>query len=112
MLFRSAVLLDDNGNVPDIKTTKNRIVVWGISFVVICLFSTALYVSFTAVGLDTIAGVQMRYIMPIVFPALAMMGSGNIKCMLNKGRLAITLLTALSLVSLYEIGIQVIRFYY
>lgn len=107
-----AVLLDDNGNVTDIKTTKNRIVVWGISFVVICLFSTALYVSFTAVGLDTIAGVQMRYIMPIVFPALAMMGSGNIKCMLNKGRLAITLLTALSLVSLYEIGIQVIRFYY
>lgn len=107
-----ALLLDDNGNDTDIRTTKNRIVVWGISFAVICLFSTALYVSFTEVGLDTIAGVQMRYIMPIIFPALAMMGSDNIKCMLNKGRLAITLITSISLVSLYEIGMQVIRFYY
>lgn len=42
------------------------IVIFGIS----CLVATALYVSFTPVGLDGIAGCQPRYLLPLLFPVL------------------------------------------
>ena len=36
------------------------------------LMASALYVSFTAVGSDTVAGCQGRYLLPLVVPFLAL----------------------------------------
>ncbi len=44
-------------------------------FVQTVLFSTALYVSFTPVGHETLLGVQWRYLVPVLFPALYCAGS-------------------------------------
>lgn len=43
----------------------------------VVLFSTALYVAFTAVGAKTIAGCQVRYLMPVIFPSLYLLGSAK-----------------------------------
>ena len=42
-----------------------------VSFGTICLVATALYISFTPVGADTINGCQGRYITPVLFPLLS-----------------------------------------
>lgn len=43
------------------------------------LMASALYVSFTAVGSDTVAGCQGRYLLPLVVPFLALFFSTRIK---------------------------------
>lgn len=40
-------------------------------FISVTLVASALYVSFTPVGLDTINGCQWRYLLPLLFPVLA-----------------------------------------
>lgn len=47
-------------------------------FGTMCLVATALYVSFTPVGLDTINGCQPRYTFPVIFPAMMLLGSGRV----------------------------------
>lgn len=44
-------------------------------FCSVCLVATALYVAFTPVGLDTIKGCQPRYLLPILFPFLYILGT-------------------------------------
>lgn len=43
----------------------------------ICLVATALYVAYTPVGLDSIGGCQPRYIIPLIFPFLSVLGSAK-----------------------------------
>lgn len=43
----------------------------------IVLATTALYIDFTAVGAMTVAGMQARYMLPTVFPALYSIGAGG-----------------------------------
>lgn len=45
-------------------------------FGVASLVSTALYISFTAVGSDVIRGCQGRYLMPLLLPVMSVIGSG------------------------------------
>ena len=45
--------------------------------ITILLSITALYISFTAVGAGTVAGMQARYIIPTIFPALYCLGVGG-----------------------------------
>lgn len=63
----------DNGNGKGIKN-KNYTFIKAATvfccFGAIVLASTALYVSFTAVGYHTILGCQPRYIMPLLFPTI------------------------------------------
>lgn len=56
---------DIEHNIP-----KYKWVMAGSSFITIALVATALYIIFTAVGKDTVAGCQPRYILPILFPFL------------------------------------------
>lgn len=49
---------------------RHKLIMAGTSFATISLVATSLYISFTAVGSDTIAGCQPRYILPVVFPFL------------------------------------------
>lgn len=55
-------------------TRKNRIWVYGIMSLTIVLIATALYVSFTPVGYETINGCQQRYLIPLLFPVLYFLG--------------------------------------
>lgn len=60
------------------------------------LVASALYVSFTAVGSDTIAGVQGRYLLPLTVPFLALffnskMKNENAKGWYNSSVLAVTM---------------------
>ncbi len=43
------------------------------------LIATALYVAFTPVGLDTVNGCSSRYIIPLLFPTLALIGNPGIR---------------------------------
>ena len=62
---------------------KGSVLVRGVSvltaFASVCLVATALYVSFTPVGLETINGCQWRYIIPILIPFCCFVGSARIK---------------------------------
>lgn len=59
------------------ETGAEHVCIWGsIWSFLMCLFSlvlvaTALYVSFTPVGLATVNGCQTRYVIPVLVPALA-----------------------------------------
>ncbi len=50
----------------------------------IIVSTTALYVSFTAVASGTVAGMQGRYIVPTIYPALYSLGFGGITHKINK----------------------------
>ncbi len=43
-----------------------------------------LYISYTAVGAQTVAGMQTRYMLPPVFPSLYSIGAGGTTQKINK----------------------------
>lgn len=51
---------------------------------VAALVATAMYISYTEVGASEIAGCQARYIIPLVYPLAAVIGSPKIKNNINK----------------------------
>lgn len=56
-----------------------RKVIWGIiAFGISAINATALYVAFTPVGATGIAGCQTRYLLPIIFPTMYLLGSNII----------------------------------
>lgn len=55
--------------------------------VALILSTTALYISFTAVAADTVAGMQGRYLVPLIFPGLYSLGINGIRCKINKNAL-------------------------
>lgn len=57
----------------------NTALSWISSFISLTLVVTALYVSFTPVGLDTVNGCQFRYMIPLLYPILASTKGGYIK---------------------------------
>ena len=67
---------------------KNHYIIRGASLfgnmVAIVLATTALYISFTAVSSDTVAGMQGRYMLPTFYPALYALGITGVKHKINK----------------------------
>lgn len=55
----------------------------------IALIATALYISYTPVGYDTVSGCQQRYLLPLLFPTLYFIGVDGIKISINKNVMAI-----------------------
>lgn len=53
---------------------KHRVIGGGILFGTVCLVATALYISYTTVGLQTIVGCQYRYLLPVLFPVFMLAG--------------------------------------
>lgn len=51
------------------------------------LISTAFYMAFSAVGADSINGVQARYLTPMMYPLVAVMGSGRVDVKFNRNYL-------------------------
>ena len=56
-------------------TWKSRVLSLVLNVITVALIATALYVSFTAVGSETIAGCQPRYQIPLLFCTLVFLGS-------------------------------------
>ena len=52
-------------------TVSRRLAVVGLVLLTVFMSSLALYFSFTAVGLRTVAGMQPRYLIPLLFPVLS-----------------------------------------
>lgn len=68
----------DKGECDDFKKVGwYKLVIAGSAFVTLILIATALYITFTAVGSNTIAGCQWRYIVPSLFPLLYCVGSSK-----------------------------------
>ncbi len=55
-----------------------------LCFVTLCLVCTALYISFTTVGHDTIIGVQQRYMIPMLYAFCALIGSSKVDNRMNR----------------------------
>lgn len=68
------------------------------------LMATALYIDFTPVGEQTIAGCQPRYIIPLLYPLLSMVGWGGFKNKMNKGVYNYLVLIPCCIVVFYNIG--------
>ena len=49
-----------------------------VYFGLAALIATALYIAFTPIGFETINGCQARYITPLLFPLLALIGNPGI----------------------------------
>lgn len=67
-----------------LRTALRAAAVYGTLFVTIALAATSLYVSFTSVASNTDAGMQPRYILPILFPALLLLGSSRVQNRMNR----------------------------
>ena len=91
-------------NEYDIKAygVINKIVVLAVYVGGSALIATALYVAFTPVGADTVLGCQARYIIPLLYPLLAIIGFGfNNK--INRTFYNISVISICAGVNLYNI---------
>lgn len=59
---------------------KSKFALAGVIFCIIGLIWTALYLDFTPVGLNMINGVQARYYIPLMFPAILIIENGRVRC--------------------------------
>lgn len=67
------------------------------NFAALILSTTALYISFNAVGNGTVAGMQARYMLPLAYPALDALGFKKIPNRINKNMLVCIPAVVLSL---------------
>ena len=86
-LFLLAVMLTDN-NGYERKKLSIGVSLWSLFLFAVTLFGicTALYLSFTAVGLTTVAGVQPRYLLPLVLPLGVFVFNARIKISISYKR--------------------------
>lgn len=70
---------DETGNVEN-NVLWQRGLLFFICVCIVVLIYTSLYVQWTAVGNDTVDGVQGRYFLPILFPIILALKSGGSRC--------------------------------
>lgn len=70
--------------------------------VAMVLASTALYISFTPVGSDAIAGMQGRYLVPTIYPALYSIGIGGTTTKINKNAFVCIPLMIIAITFIYN----------
>jgi len=78
------VFTDKNQYDKHTATWKIRLWVIGIFLLIVSLICTGLYVVFTPVRSLNFAGVQPRYLIPLIFPLLFILGSSRFKNKLNR----------------------------
>lgn len=86
LLMTLAVVMFTDKNEHDSFKSSLKTKVWVVLvfLVSVPLIATALYLEFTPVALTVINGVQPRYLIPLLFPLLAVVGSGKIVNKMNK----------------------------
>jgi len=91
---------------------KFRVPVILIYLATVALVCTALYVQFTAVKSATIDGVQPRYLIPLLFPLLFVIGSRRLKNPLNKNIYNIIILGSMAFILLQGTWDLLVSHYY
>jgi uncharacterized membrane protein len=89
----ATAVLDKNGTKG--KTVAMIIVTVSSFFVTVFLVATAMYISFTPVGLNTVLGCQYRYLIPVLFPLFYMICPDCVHVKINQ-----TLFTSISLMGM------------
>lgn len=72
--------------------------------VAIVLATTALYISYTAVGANTVAGMQGRYLIPTIYPALYSLGIGGTTHKINKNAFVYIPILILAVTFVYNVS--------
>ena len=93
---------------------KTRLWVICVTYATLCLVATALYVSYTPVGLDTINGCQPRYIIPCLFSCLAFFGipkiGAKVKASLkNYNFICLLILTVIPLMATWQLYVGLLH---
>ena len=78
---------------------------------VIVLVPTALYVTYTPVGADTVAGCQFRYLIPVVFAGLYMNSFDKIRNPLNSTLYAVLPQVMMTAVFIADMGISLYQYF-
>lgn len=79
LLFIFVILTDRYNGEGTFFRYRQKIFLSAVLFSVICLIWTAIYMSFTPVGLNQINGVQARYYIPIMLPLIFLLRSPKIE---------------------------------
>lgn len=66
------------------------------------IIATALYLDFTPVGTDEILGCQSRYLTPLIYPFIALLGYGKSPNTMNKSVYAKMMLAPMTVIMLYD----------
>lgn len=105
MLF--FVALTDNKE--NILKNHQKILTIIVSIGIMLLIWTALYLSFTPVGLTTINGVQSRYFIPLLFPVLLCLQTPKIDCKFNYSKYNFVILLFIVLINEYLIYLLILK---
>lgn len=82
-----------------------------VLFGIVCLVATSMYVAFTPVGYETINGCQCRYILPLFYPALMLIGVKGIHNHSNRKVYNGIILVLISYVGFTSVLYQFINLY-
>jgi len=103
---------DKNKFDKETSNLKVKALMTGIFLGTVALICTALYVAFTAVRSEIIAGVQPRYLMPLIFPLLYVLGSSQIKNPIKKNIYSMVIFGIMAAVIFGGIWNLIIKSYY
>ena len=82
-----------------------------MAFGAMCLVATSMYIAYTAVGSDNVAGCQYRYLAPVMFPVLYSIGSGRIENKIKREYYNGAILAICSLVLIHAVWTLAISLY-
>ena len=99
LLVGYTAITDSKGTNGERVERRHKIIVAIISFAIICLIWTALYLSFTPVGADVIHGVQGRYYLPVTMMILLTLGIKKVK-IFTKTNIDMAIISAVSILIL------------
>lgn len=88
---------------------EDRLVTIGACLLALAMMATALYIGFTPVGSQEIDGFQYRYVLPVLFPMLYMLGSAKVRHTLDRNALSMAVfgISALMLlISVYDVCVS------
>lgn len=88
---------------------KSAILICNASAII--LSATALYIDFTAVGSSTIAGMQGRYLIPTILPALYSLGWSGTKHRINRNAFTCVPMLMIAATFIYNMYMFCIRYY-
>lgn len=82
-----------------------------LMFGIACLAATSMYIVFTPVGAGNIEGFQYRYTLPIIYPAIMLLGSGKIRNLVNRTVYNGLAYTAIGFVGFSAVLLNVVALY-
>lgn len=86
-----------------------KAMIYFLVFGVMCLIWTSMYISYTEVGKTTMAGVQGRYYIPLLFPVLFTLSFNRVNTNWNKMRYNMTCMLVSAFIIFYSIWEILIR---